>query len=195
MSTFLPHNIKQRHKERTMAVQIFINELVDKYNKGDYPDISLDIQDELTRNFNPEDLTNFNIPNTLQNVLGDLVLNWTDVTSLPENLHIRGDLHLIGSDIRALPKGLKVGGYIKTQVCKLLERIDKSVTANAIYFEPYFSRPFLKAKDFRYTPFVEPYMKESNYNYRECNRRIKADYPNIKFVYNVYAPDINLGNI
>lgn len=185
MSTFLPHNIKQRHIERTMAVQNFVNKLIDKYNKGLTNDINLFVKDFLTFNFNPDELTDFKIPNTLQHVLGDLMLNWTNVTSLPENLHVSGDLHLIGSNIRALPKGLRVDGHIKTQICKHLESIDKSVSASAIYFEPYYSRHFLKPKDFRYSPFVEPYMKESNYDEKECNRRIKADYPNIKFVYNI----------
>jgi hypothetical protein len=43
------------------------------------------------------------------NIKGNLYLNGTDITSLPEGLKVGGDLRLDGLEINLLPKGLEVG--------------------------------------------------------------------------------------
>ena len=44
--------------------------------------------------------------------VGDLDLEGTPITSLPEGLIVGGDLDLYKTSITSLPKGLKVGGYL-----------------------------------------------------------------------------------
>ena len=44
------------------------------------------------------------------NVGGDLNLERTEITSLPEGLNVDGNLYLYQSNITSLPKGLKVRG-------------------------------------------------------------------------------------
>jgi hypothetical protein len=55
-----------------------------------------------------------NIPLTEKdlNVKGDLVLEFSKKTSLPEGLEVGGTLDLTYSKIVTLPKGLKVGGNL-----------------------------------------------------------------------------------
>ena len=43
---------------------------------------------------------------------GDLDLNNTPITSLPDGLEVGGDLYLRNTKITSLPNGLKVGGYL-----------------------------------------------------------------------------------
>jgi len=43
---------------------------------------------------------------------GDLILNHSAITSLPEGLRVKGHLWLLGSDIESLPEGLYVDGWM-----------------------------------------------------------------------------------
>jgi hypothetical protein len=43
---------------------------------------------------------------------GNLYLNYTEITSLPDNFKVEGDLRLYGTLITSLPNNLKVGGQI-----------------------------------------------------------------------------------
>ena len=43
---------------------------------------------------------------------GDLILNHSAITSLPEGLRVQGDLWLLGSEINSLPEGLYVDGWM-----------------------------------------------------------------------------------
>ena len=63
-----------------------------------------------------------NIPCTEEelNVKGDLVLDYTEITSLPEGLKVGGnlDLHLCRK-LTSLPEGLKVGGTLNLSGSKI----------------------------------------------------------------------------
>ena len=45
-------------------------------------------------------------------VIGNLNLNDTPITALPDNLTVQGDLYLGGTQITALPDNLKVSGHL-----------------------------------------------------------------------------------
>jgi hypothetical protein len=46
------------------------------------------------------------------NIKGDLDLEFSKITSLPEGLEVGGNLYLYESKIESLPEGLKVGGFL-----------------------------------------------------------------------------------
>jgi hypothetical protein len=56
----------------------------------------------------------FNEPFTKEelNVKGDLDLEFSKITSLPEGLVVGGNLYLYESKIESLPEGLEVGGFL-----------------------------------------------------------------------------------
>ena len=49
---------------------------------------------------------------TEHDLSGDIDLNGTQITALPEGLSVGGSLELSGTQITALPEGLSVGGKI-----------------------------------------------------------------------------------
>ena len=58
---------------------------------------------------------------------GYLILNHTEITSLPKDLQVNGFLNLRNSSIETLPEGLKVGGYLdlrKTKITSLPEGLE-----------------------------------------------------------------------
>jgi len=54
---------------------------------------------------------------------GDLDLEYTLITSLPDNLTVEGILNLEGTSITSLPDGLKVGGNLILSYCKELKSL------------------------------------------------------------------------
>ena len=50
---------------------------------------------------------------------GDLDLNNTPLTSLPDNLKVGGDLYLDNTSINSLPNNLKVGGSLNLGITKI----------------------------------------------------------------------------
>ena len=50
-----------------------------------------------------------------QKINGSLDLSGTQISSLPEGLHVGGSLYLQGTQISSLPEGLHVGGYLDLQ--------------------------------------------------------------------------------
>ena len=62
-----------------------------------------------------------NIPLTKEQltIKGDLDLEFSKITSLPEGLKVEGDLRLLESEITSLPEGLRVGGYLSLAFTKI----------------------------------------------------------------------------
>jgi hypothetical protein len=71
-----------------------------------------------------------NIPLTSQelNVSGELDLNRSEITSLPEGLKVGGDLNLhMCKNITSLPEGLKVGGWLDLYGCENIKSLPKGL--------------------------------------------------------------------
>jgi len=69
------------------------------------------IKDGSKGNLDLNDTPITSLPDNLE-VGGGLYLSGTPITSLPDNLEVRGDLNLSGTKITSLPDNLKVGGYL-----------------------------------------------------------------------------------
>jgi hypothetical protein len=61
------------------------------------------------------------------NVKGNLDLERSKITSLPEGLYVKGNLDLSNSKITSLPKGLKVGSILIIIESELLKYSDKEI--------------------------------------------------------------------
>jgi len=60
-------------------------------------------------------------------VKGNLGLQFSKLTSLPEGLKVRGNLYLISSTIESLPEGLSVGGTLDLENCTNLTSLPKGL--------------------------------------------------------------------
>ena len=60
-------------------------------------------------------------------VKGNLGLQFSKLTSLPEGLKVRGNLFLIRSTIESLSEGLKVGGSLNLEHCTNLTSLPKGL--------------------------------------------------------------------
>jgi hypothetical protein len=60
-------------------------------------------------------------------VKGDLDLASTQITSLPKEFYVEGDLWLSGSEIETLPEGLYVGGELFLDYCNKLKSLPKGL--------------------------------------------------------------------
>jgi len=61
------------------------------------------------------------------NVKGDLDLEFSKITSLPEGLEVEGDLNLLESEITSLPEGLRVGGDLDLNWCINISSLPKGL--------------------------------------------------------------------
>jgi len=61
------------------------------------------------------------------NVKGDLDLEFSKITSLPEGLEVGGDLRLLESEITSLPEGLRVGGDLDLNWCINISSLPKGL--------------------------------------------------------------------
>jgi hypothetical protein len=60
-------------------------------------------------------------------IKGNLGLQFSKLTSLPEGLKVRGNLYLISSTIESLPEGLSVGGSLDLEHCTNLTSLPKGL--------------------------------------------------------------------
>jgi len=60
------------------------------------------------------------LPDNLKKVGGDLFLSWTQITKLPNDLKVDGNLNLFRTPIKELPDDLKVGGNLDLSGTKLI---------------------------------------------------------------------------
>ena len=58
---------------------------------------------------------------------GYLILNHTEITSLPKDLQVNGFLSLAQSDIESLPEGLSIGGSLNLSYCKEITLLPKGL--------------------------------------------------------------------
>ena len=68
-----------------------------------------------------------------KNVIGDLNLGVSSITSLPDNLTVQGDLNLSDTDIASLPDNLKVGGYLNLINTKITSLPDNLTVSGNLY--------------------------------------------------------------
>ena len=61
------------------------------------------------------------------NIKGDLDLEFSKITSLPEGLEVEGDLLLLESTITSLPEGLRVGGDLDLNWCINISSLPKGL--------------------------------------------------------------------
>jgi hypothetical protein len=72
------------------------------------------------------------------NIKGNLNLDGTQITYLPEGLKVKGWLNLYScKDLISLPKGLKVGGFLDLRNCKSLTLLPKGLK---VYDDLYISK-------------------------------------------------------
>jgi hypothetical protein len=60
-------------------------------------------------------------------VKGNLGLQFSKLTSLPEGLKVRGNLYLYSTKIKSLPEGLSVGGTLDLENCTNLTSLPKGL--------------------------------------------------------------------
>ena len=60
-------------------------------------------------------------------VKGNLGLQFSKLTSLPEGLKVRGNLFLYSTKIKSLPEGLSVGGTLDLENCTNLTSLPKGL--------------------------------------------------------------------
>jgi hypothetical protein len=71
------------------------------------------------------------------NVKGDLDLEFSKITSLPEGLEIEGDLRLLESEINSLPEGLRVGRDLDLNWCINISSLPKGlIVGRNLYISP-----------------------------------------------------------
>jgi hypothetical protein len=70
-----------------------------------------------------------NIPLTEEELIvkGNLNLEYSKITSLPEGLKVGGTLRLGFTNIASLPEGLKVGGHLNLHSCEKLTSLPKGL--------------------------------------------------------------------
>jgi hypothetical protein len=101
------------------------------------------------------------------NVKGNLNLNNTKITSLPDNLHVGGYLDLQGLEIVELPDNLHVGGFLILNNTKITSLPDNLYVKRGIYLSN--------------TPIAEKYSKE------EVEKMIEAKGGSVGYV-TVFTP-------
>ncbi|MFP1759856.1 leucine-rich repeat domain-containing protein [Lonsdalea quercina] len=74
------------------------------------------------------------LPDNLS-VGGYLDLNGTGITSLPDNLSVGGDLYLRGTGITSLPDNLSVGGYLDLEGTSITSLPDNLSVGGYLYLE------------------------------------------------------------
>ena len=82
------------------------------------------------------DLSNTDIkrlPNSLKKVGGNLWLNDTSITSLPDGLTVRGYLDLRNTPITSLPDGLTVGGGLDLSSTQITSLPDGLIVGGNLY--------------------------------------------------------------
>ena len=86
----------------------------------DTRDVDVEPTDEEIENwFSPNEKINQYIKNGSK---GNLRLNFTPITSLPDNFKVEGDLYLYGTKITSLPYNLQVGGDLDLRDTPISEK-------------------------------------------------------------------------
>ena len=88
------------------------------------------------------------------NIKGDLDLEFSKITSLPEGLVVEGDLLLLESTITSLPEGLRVGGDLDLNWCINISSLPKGLEVGQnLFISP---SPLKKYTDEQLREMVKP---------------------------------------
>jgi hypothetical protein len=88
------------------------------------------------------------------NIKGDLDLEFSKITSLPEGLEVEGDLLLLESTITSLPEGLRVGRDLDLNWCINISSLPKGlIVGRNLYISP---APLKKYTDDELKEMIKP---------------------------------------
>jgi hypothetical protein len=88
------------------------------------------------------------------NIKGDLDLEFSKITSLPEGLVVEGDLLLLESTITSLPEGLRVGRDLDLNWCINISSLPKGlIVGQNLYISP---APLKKYTDDELKEMIKP---------------------------------------